>query len=141
MKVIYEKDSKFVLRILRGEELVSEVLAFCDEKNIDAAWVQGLGAADQTELSYYDFEKREYIKKTVNEECELLNLTGNIGYAGGKRMMHAHVTLGKKDYSTVGGHLHSMRISGTGEVMITKLDAYFEREYEEETGLKLLREK
>jgi len=55
-------------------------------------------------------------------------------------MVHAHVTLGKSDYSTVGGHLHSMRISGTGEIHITKLDAKFERELDIQTRLKLLKE-
>ena len=141
MKVIYEKDSKYLLRILRGEELVEHVLAFCNDNNIDAAWVQGLGACDKTEISYYDFEKKEYIKKAIDEECELLNLTGNIAFADNTRMMHAHVTLSRKEYTTIGGHLHSMRISGTGEILITKLDGYFERDLDEETGLKLLREK
>lgn len=139
MKIIYEKDNTFIIRILRGEEAVQEIINFCEEKNINAGWVSGLGACDKTELSYYDLAKKEYIKKTVDEECELLNLTGNIAFADGKRMLHAHVTLGRSDYSTIGGHVHSMRISGTGEIYITKLDAHFERELDEETGLKLLK--
>ncbi len=139
MKVIYDKDNRYVLRILRGEELVEKVLEFCDAKNIDAAWISGLGACDKAELSYYDFDTREYVKKIVNEECELLNLTGNIAFADGKRMMHAHATLSRKDYTTIGGHVHSMQISGTGEVMITQLSGYFEREYDQDTGLKLLK--
>lgn len=139
MHVVYESDSQFVLRIIRGEELVEEVLSFCNEKRIDAAWISGLGACDKTELSYYDLEKKEYLKKVIDEECELLNLTGNIAFVDGERMMHAHVTLGRPDYSTIGGHLHSMQISATGEVHITKLDAKFERKLDEETGLMLLK--
>lgn len=61
MHVIYESDSQFVLKIARGEELIKEVLSFCQEKKIDAAWISGLGACDKTELSYYDLEKKEYI--------------------------------------------------------------------------------
>jgi predicted DNA-binding protein with PD1-like motif len=141
MKIIYDKNNTVILRIERGEELVTEVLSFCEVRNIEAGWVSGLGACDETELSYYDLSEKEYKKKVIAEECELLNLTGNLGYADGKVMLHAHVTLGRSDYSTIGGHLHSMRISGTGEIHITTLDGKFERELDSETGLKLLRTK
>lgn len=141
MYIIYESDTQFVLRIARGEELVEKVLSFCNEKHIDAAWVSGLGACDKIELSYYDLKKKEYLKKEIDEECELLNLTGNIAFVDGNRMMHAHVTLGRSDYSTIGGHLHSMQISATGEVHITKHNAKFERKLDEETGLMLLKGK
>ncbi|HRN96490.1 MAG TPA: DNA-binding protein [Candidatus Levybacteria bacterium] len=139
MKIIYSTDTQHILRILRGEEVVAEILSFCKEQNINAGWVSGLGACDKTEISYYDLQKKEYIKTVIEEECELLNLTGNIAFADGKRMLHAHVTLSKSDYSTIGGHLHSMQISGTGEIHITKLEGKFERELDAETGLKLLK--
>lgn len=139
MKLIYAKDSTYIIRVLRGEEAVEEILSFCQERDIRAGWIQGLGAADKTEISYYDLEKQEYIKKTIDEECEILNLTGNIAIADNNPILHAHVTLGKKDYTTVGGHLHSMRISGTGEFMITHLRGELERSIDEETGLNLLR--
>jgi predicted DNA-binding protein with PD1-like motif len=140
MKLIYSKNNQYVLRILRGEEAVEQILEFCAKEGIDSGWVQGLGAADRTEISYYDLEKKEYVKKVVEEECELLSLTGNISHADGKLMLHAHVVLGTNTYGTIGGHLSSMRISGTGEIMITKLDGYLERELDEDTGLKLLKE-
>jgi len=139
MNIIYDKDPHFILRIHRGEEAVEEILSFCDEKNINAAWVSGLGACDRTEISYYDLSAKEYKRKMIDEECELLNLTGNIAFADGKRMLHAHVTLSRSDYSTIGGHLHSIQISGTGEIHISRLEGKFERELDSETGLKLLK--
>jgi predicted DNA-binding protein with PD1-like motif len=139
MKIIYEKENTYVLRILRGEEVIEQILSFCAERDINAAWICGLGACDKTELSYYDLAAKEYKKKIIEEECELLNLTGNIAFADGQRMVHSHVTLGRSDYSTIGGHLHSMQISGTGEIHITKLEAKFERELDTATGLKLLK--
>lgn len=139
MQLIYKKDTTYVLRVERGEELVATVLSFCQQENIDAGWISALGACDNTEISYYDLAKKEYMTKVVEEECELLNLTGNIGYFEGKRMVHAHVTLGKSDYSTVGGHLQSMRITGTCEVYITQFAHTFKREKDSATGLNLLR--
>jgi predicted DNA-binding protein with PD1-like motif len=138
MKIIYEKENTYVLRILRGEEVVEQILSFCEERNINAAWISGLGACDKTELSYYDLKEKEYKKKILEDECELLNLTGNIAFVKGERMLHAHVTLGSSDYSTMGGHLHTMRISGTGEIHITQLDTKFERNLDKSTGLNVL---
>ena len=114
MEIIYQKENQYLLRIQRGDELVEEVLRFCEKEGIRAAWVEGLGAGDKVEISYYDFEKREYVPAVFEEEFELLNLTGNIALIDDKPFLHAHVTLGRKDMSTLGGHLHSMRVSGTG---------------------------
>lgn len=140
MKIIHAQDPTYIIRLLRGEEVVEQILSFCKEKTIDAAWIQGLGAVDRAVISSYNFEKREYEKLTLEEDTELLSLQGNIAYNNGERMLHAHVTLGRADKTVIGGHLHSMRISGTGEIQITKLNGKFEREFDEETGLSLLKE-
>lgn len=139
MKVIYSSNQSFLLRAERGEEAVAKILEFAAERSIRAAWIKGLGAVDHATISYYDLDKREYINKTFDEEMELVNLVGNIAVVENKPMLHSHISLARKDYSVIGGHLQSMRISGTGEIYITKLNAEFTREFDEETGLKLLK--
>lgn len=122
----------------RGEELVSEVEAFCAKDGISAAWVEGLGACDLVEVSYYDLKVREYIRQSFTGEFELLNLCGNIAMKEQKPFLHAHAMLSRTDHSAFGGHLHRMRISGTGEVMFRKLGARIARAQDQETGLWLL---
>lgn len=139
MKVIYSSENTYLLRLQRGEEAIEKILEFCTQNQITAAWVQGLGAVDEANISYYDLSKREYVSLTFAETMELTNLTGNIATVDGKPMLHAHVTLSRSDYTTIGGHVQFMKISGTGEIYITKLNAAFTREFDEETGLKLLK--
>lgn len=138
MKIIYRHRDEYLIRLQRGEELVAEVLKFCEAEGVKAAWVQGLGAGEDIEISYYDLEKREYVRATFEEEYEILNLTGNISIVNGKPFLHAHATFGRKDMGAFGGHVHSLKVSGTGEVFIRKLEGEFRREFDEETGLNVL---
>lgn len=139
MYLIHSSELDFFLRIERGEDLVKSVHTFCQSNKIHAGWVQGLGACDQVTVSYYDLEAQQYKQESFEEEFEVLNLTGNISLLDEKPFMHAHVSLGRKDKSVIGGHLHSMRISGTGEIYIKSFDNSFVREKDEETGLSLLK--
>jgi uncharacterized protein len=36
---------------------------------------------------------------------EISNLSGNISEAEGKLLLHMHITLGRKDYTALAGHL------------------------------------
>lgn len=138
MHVIAQEQQKLLLRFVRGEELVSSVEAFCEKERISAAWVEGLGACDEVEISYYDFQDREYKRALFEGVFELLSITGNIAQKEGKPFLHAHVTLSRPDFLVFGGHVHSLRISGTGEVLLRSLEAKLERRPDEETGLWLL---
>lgn len=138
MRLIYDGKTTHILLVTKGEELVEEVTHYCEKENIKAAWVQGLGAGDSAEISFYDPATKTYLKKMLSEEFELISLIGNIAIVDSKPFLHAHVSLGRRDYSMIGGHLHSLRVSGSGEIKITKLSGQFTRSYDEETGLKLL---
>lgn len=138
MKVISKQNKTYLLRFEKGEELVETLLAFCEKENIYAGWIQGLGAADMAEISYYDLAKQKYVPQQFQEEFEIVSLTGNIAQMNNKIMLHAHVVLGKKDYTTIGGHLNALRISGTGEILLTPIDKKLTRSFDNETGLNLL---
>mgnify|MGYP003395140124 CR=1 FL=1 len=139
MKVITSNNQHTVLRFFRGEELVSVFLDYLSEKNISSGWIQGLGAGDEIEYSYYDLKNKKYVKTVLKEEFEITSLQGNIALTDGKVMIHAHINISKKDMNTLGGHLHSVKISGTGEILLTHFKTSFTRELDSETGLKLLK--
>ena len=140
MKVILREKEKVLLRFERGEEMVSVLEEWCEKEKIYGAWVEGLGAADEVEVSYYDLGDREYKRALFEGMFELLNLAGNIAAKGGKPLLHAHATFSRPDFSVFGGHLHRMRISGTGEILLQFVEAKMERQPDDETGLWLLRE-
>lgn len=138
MKVIFEKENTIVVRIMRGEEVMSTLLSFLHKRNISGGWIGGLGACDMAEISYYDIQNQKYMTRVFEQDFEITNLSGNIAVSENKTVIHAHITLAKKDYTTIGGHLHTARISGTGEIRITVFDTTLTRSKDTETGLTLL---
>lgn len=138
MHIIAHYGDVVLLRLVRGEELVETLTAFCGQEHIRAGWLEGIGAGDRAELSYYDLSQRRYASRVIEEEFELLNLLGNAGRKEGKTFLHLHATLARKDLTAIGGHLHSLRISGTGEIRFTKLPGELRRSLDDETGLWLL---
>lgn len=138
MYFIWKGDKQYVLRVARGEELVGSILKYCETNNVKAGWVQAIGACSEVTISSYNFSTRAYDKKTFPEDLELVSLIGNLSVVDGKPSLHAHVSLSRHDMSVIGGHLHSMTISGTGEVCIIPFETEFTRSHDEDTGLMLL---
>lgn len=138
MQIITSHENQFVFNLARGEELFSTLLAWCKENNIAGATLTGLGAADQLELAYYHLPTKTYERHQINEDVEILSLTGNLGTLKNEKMFHLHGVFGKRDLSTFGGHLFQLRVSGACEIHLTTFPSSFHRAYDEETGLNLL---
>ena len=95
MQPAFRSQKQVLLRFMRGEELVSVLEEFCNKQKILGAWVKGLGAVDEVEISYYDLKDRNYKRQGFCGEFELLNLTGNIAPKEGKPFLHAHATFSR----------------------------------------------
>lgn len=133
-----QKNGEYVICIKKGEELVAQTLAFCEERKIHGAWLQGIGGCDRVEIGFYDINRKEYEKKIYEEELELVSLKGNIATSQDGRILHAHVSLGRRDFSMIGGHLFSMRISVVGEVFIRSFPVPLRRAYDPSFGVRVL---
>lgn len=128
----------YLVRLVKGEEVVKGLSAFVEEQNILGGFVFGLGAFKDLTLGFYDSAKKEYIKKLIKDDLEFSSLTGSIAYVEGKPFVHAHVSAAGSDMNAFCGHLFSATISGTGEFMIIPSESKIERKPDPETGLKLL---
>ena len=51
---------------------------------------------------------------------------------------HAHVTLGRRDFSVIGGHLEEESLANMVEVNVTKLRGSLLKDKDKEVGLNLL---
>ena len=69
-------------------------------------------------MAFYDLKKEKYLTKRFKGDLEVLNLTGNVSKSGKETIIHQHITLGKKNFEAVGGHLMDMRIGGTLEIFL-----------------------
>lgn len=128
----------FILRFDKGEELFEAMVRFAEEKDIRAGFFTGLGAAESMSLAHYNISKKEYEMGEHEEEVEILSLVGNLSIFDRRRTIHMHATFGRKDFSVFGGHLFTLNVSTTCEVMFTSFSVGIARVKDEETGLHIL---
>lgn len=121
-----------------GGDPTAGLLAFAREHEISAARLSALGAFREATLAFFNVETNEYEEIPVEQQTEVLNLTGNLALSGGQPKLHAHAVLGRRDGSTVGGHLLEATVRPTLEVMLVETPATLRREIDEATGLPLL---
>jgi predicted DNA-binding protein with PD1-like motif len=126
-----------LVRLFKGEELVSSIQNLAAERKIEHAAVQGIGAVEDVELGYYRLQRREYRRIRLKRQYELISLLGNLGWVDGAPLLHAHVTLGAEDFQTVGGHLFEATVLATAELILSPGSARLERSFDDEIGLKL----
>lgn len=133
-----EREETHVLIFESGDEVMTELKKFMQENNVTAARFSAIGAFSNATLAYFDWEKKEYQNFSINEQVEVLALTGDVALKEGKPAIHAHVIVGFKDGSTKGGHLQNAHVRPTLEVMLEKSPAYMRKSFNEESGLMLI---
>jgi hypothetical protein len=139
-KLIYDGPQRtFVLVFENDDEVLENLLAFAREHRLSAAEFTGIGAFSDAVLGYFDWQKKDYERIPVDEQVEVLNLTGNIALADGEPKLHAHIVLGKADGTAHGGHLLEGHVRPTLEVIVTESPAHLQRRSDPETGLALIR--
>ena len=129
----------FVLRLDRGEEVLTCLERFCREEDVALGSVEGLGASDHAVVGLYDVAAKQYNKKTFDEPMEITSLLGNISRKDGEPYLHLHINLCRADLGVVGGHLNECRISATCELYVRVMDGAVERRLDEGVGLNLYR--
>lgn len=139
MKKLHSSAGRDLLVFEKGEEVISLLLKYCREENIKSAWFEAFGAGSFIEYSYYDFQVKKYVKKKLGEDFEINNITGNIAYLKNKLVTHCHISISDSKFRGSGGHVFKLIISGTLELLLTRFEAKLEREFDEETGLNLLK--
>ena len=139
-KLIYDGPQRtFVVVFDHGDEVLENLLAFARENRLSAAEFSGIGALSDAVLGYFDWQKKEYERIPVDEQVEVLNLTGNIALADGEPKLHPHVVVGKADGTAHGGHLLEAHVRPTLELIVTESPAHLQRRSDPATGLALIR--
>ena len=118
--------------------MTKELLAFAREYRLDAASFTGIGAFQSVTLGYFEIEKRDYKRIPVNEQVEVVSLVGNVALGDAGPKLHAHVVVGRKDGSALGGHLIDARVRPTLEIVLVETPAHLRRRSDPTTGLALI---
>lgn len=122
-----------------GDDLIEEITNVVKNYKINAGLVNIIGALGKFTIGYFDLNIKQYHFKTFEENVELVSCMGNISYKNGEPVIHLHVSIGREDFSILGGHLHSPTIiSITGEVYIYEIEQKLIRAIDPQLGLSLL---
>ncbi|AEH25381.1 PPC domain-containing DNA-binding protein [Pyrococcus yayanosii] len=105
----------FLFRVPEGEELVTFITKFAEEKGIKAAVVSAIGSLKSPRIGYFDEERGEYKIIKLEGTYELVSLMGNISLKEGGPFAHLHAALGDSEGRLYGGHLFE------GEVFVAEV--------------------
>ena len=128
-----------VIRLDRGDEVVSCLTEAVKREGIALGAVSGIGAADRAVVGLYNVEEQQYHKTELIGPMEITSLVGNVTTKDGETYLHLHINLCDGAMNVRGGHLNECRISATGEIVLTILDGTVERRQDPVTGLNLFR--
>lgn len=120
-----------VARLDPGETVLESLRQLRQDHDLDGAFFTGIGAVDRVTLGHYDVETQEYREDTREGQFEVTAFTGNIG----PDKVHAHITVGDEDFSTLAGHCSGARVSGTFELLIWRTPATLAHARDDRTGL------
>ncbi|TIT16052.1 MAG: DUF296 domain-containing protein, partial [Mesorhizobium sp.] len=68
----------FIVVLDMGEEAFSALTAFAADHDIGSASLTAIGAFERATVGWFDFEKTEYRRIPVLEQCEVLSAIGDI---------------------------------------------------------------
>jgi predicted DNA-binding protein with PD1-like motif len=130
----------FALVFDRGDDVMPLLEAFAAEYALTASRFTAIGAFERATLGYFDWERKDYDRIPVDEQVEVLSLVGDVALdAADKPKLHIHAVLGRRDGSTLGGHLIEARVRPTLEVLLVDSPGYLKRECDPVSGLALIK--
>ncbi len=131
-------ERSFVLVFRTDEELIGELKRFARENNLVGSQFNAIGAFRDVTLGYFDPDTRKYEPIPVREQVEVLVLTGDIAAGEHGPSIHAHVVIGRRDGTAMGGHLLEAHVRPTIEMMLRELPVNLQKRHDPATGLMLM---
>jgi uncharacterized protein len=126
------------LRLERGEEVASALLAWAKRKDVSGASISAIGAVENVELGFFDRDAKRYERLRIAEVSELLSLQGTLGRLGDDAILHAHAVLGSRDFAVRGGHFFRGDVAVTVEVVVQRTTNALRRAPDAATGLNFI---
>jgi hypothetical protein len=128
----------YIARLEPGEEIVSSLSSFAKAQGFASATIQGIGAATELTIGYFERVKRNYVKRLLVGEYEVLSLSGTISSFEGNPWVHAHIVISDPEFEVRGGHLFSGKVTVTIELALTVSQKRIERKEDAESGFKYM---
>jgi predicted DNA-binding protein with PD1-like motif len=141
-KLLHEAHGKrtFAVVLQTGDEAMDCLLQFAIKEHIGGAQVSAIGAFSEARLAYFDWESKQYRPIPVDEQVEVASLAGDIAIGpDGKPSVHVHAVLGRRNGSTLAGHLQKGLVRPTLEIIITESPSHLCKIKDAASGLALIK--
>lgn len=133
-------NNKIVIRIDKGEEIISKLSKVCVDENIRLASVSAIGATSDFTVGVFDTATQKYKANIfAGADYEIVSLAGTVTTKDGAPYIHLHMSAAGEDGTMVGGHLNRAVVSVTCEMVIDVIDGTVERQLNEAIGINLLK--
>jgi predicted DNA-binding protein with PD1-like motif len=133
-----KQDNLYVIRFEEDEIFPARLVDFLESRSIFNGNFIAIGAFSRLRIAYFDVEISRYADLDVDEQVEVLSLAGNVARHSEQPLVHAHIIVGRRDYSTLGGHLREGSVRPTLELFLNTSAEPLLREVEPKYGLPAL---
>lgn len=121
-----------------GDETIEALTRFAVEHGVASGSFTAIGAFSSARVAWFDLETKKYLEIPADEQVEVLSLVGDVALRDGEPFVHAHAVLGRRDGSTVAGHLLSGTVRPTLELFLHVYPEPLRRVHDAATGLALI---
>jgi predicted DNA-binding protein with PD1-like motif len=128
----------YVVRFEEDEIFPNKFLEFLSARGVKCGSFTGIGAMRRICIAFFDTESKGYLDREYDEQMEVLALVGNVATHEGELLVHTHITLGRRDYSVIGGHLRQGIVRPTLEVILHAGSEPLQRAVDPKYGLPTL---
>ena len=128
-----------VVRLDKGDEIVTSLLAAAKEQSLTLASISGIGATDDFEVGVFDLKKQDYDRIRFAGNHEITALVGNLTTKDGAPYLHLHITCAGPEGRVVGGHLFRAHVSLTAEIFLQRADGTLDRRFDETLKINKIR--
>jgi len=128
-----------VMRIDRGEEILTQLKAMALQEDIKLASVRALGAVGNFTVGVFKVAEKKYYANHFAGDYEIVSLTGTISTMNGAYYAHLHMSAGDEQGHVFGGHLNEAIVSATCEMVVEIIDGQVDRAFNEDVGLNLFK--
>lgn len=127
------------IRMDRGDEILSGILAVCRKEGIRSAVFGGIGGCDKAEIQTFIPERKEFELQELTGMLELVSMNGSVVTdEKNEYYHHTHAVFSyKKDgeHRLAAGHIKSIRVLYTAEIELRPvIGGEIKRKYDKETG-------
>jgi len=121
-----------------GARIPDDILGIAKREKIVTARIEAIGGVEELRLAYFNREAKRYEEHDFKEFLEVTGILGNVTLKDGKPFLHIHGTFGRRDLSTLAGHVMTAKVFPLLEVVITPTKNRALRRFDDGLGLNVI---